>query len=243
MTCRIGYTQMRQATIIALILACSSVAANGAQASDSPTVVELFTSQGCSSCPPADAFLTELAQRKDVLPLAFHITYWDGLGWKDPYSFSAATRRQQDYAESLGTGEVYTPEMVVNGARGFVGSDRSAGLAEIARAEQGKQQHVALKLSRNGNGFSVSVGSGAGRARVILVGYDPEHRTPVGRGENAGRTLLESNIVRSLSEIGQWTGAIVELKTDVPTGERFAVLLQSEDGTILGAATLSSPDI
>jgi len=231
---------MRQTAFIALILACSPVVADGAPASDSPTVVELFTSQGYSSCRPADAFLTELAQqRKDVLPLAFHITYWDGLGWKDPYSFGAATRRQQGYAQSLGTGEVYTPEMVVNGTHGFVGSDRSAGLAEIARAEQGNQEHVALKLSRNGDGFSVSVGSGAGRARVVLVGYDPEHRTPVGRGENADRTLLESNIVRSLSEIGQWTGAMVELKTDVPAGERFAVLLQSVDGTILGAATVS----
>lgn len=235
---------MRRIALAALILTSSPLAAAAAPAADGPVVVELFTSQGCSSCPPADAFLTELAQQhKEVLPLAFHVTYWNGLGWKDPYSFDVATERQRQYAQSLGDRQIYTPEMVVNGERGFVGSDRAEGLAEIARAARGDQGHIPLKLVRNANGFSISIGTGAGNATVLLVGYDPEHRTPVGRGENGGRTLLESNIVRSLSDVGQWTGAAVDLQANVPAGERFAVLLQSDDGKILGAATLNAPDI
>src|SRR6201996_4439060 len=112
-----------------------SILATSAYAQEAPVVVELFTSQGCSSCPPADAFLTDLArQRRDILPLAFHVTYWDYLGWKDPYSLDAATARQRDYARHLGEDGVYTPQMVVDGAKGFVGSSRAEGLSAIASA-------------------------------------------------------------------------------------------------------------
>src|ERR1700761_4076788 len=112
-----------------------SILATSAYAQEAPVVVELFTSQGCSSCPPADAFLTDLArQRRDILPLAFHVTYWDYLGWKDLYSLDAATARQRDYARHLGEDGVYTPQMVVDGAKGFVGSSRAEGLSAIASA-------------------------------------------------------------------------------------------------------------
>jgi hypothetical protein len=235
---------MRRLALVVLTLAFGPLHATAAEAEAGPVVIELFTSEGCSSCPPADEFLTELAQgRKDVLPLAFHITYWDNLGWKDPFAFDGATRRQRDYAQSLGDGRVYTPEMVVNGAFGFVGSNRAEGLAAIARAARGDQQRVPLKLVRSGGGFSISVGAGEGNATVLLVGFDPEHHTPIGRGENGGRTLLESNIVRSLNEVGQWTGVPLELKAGAPNGERFAVLLQSEDGRILGATILGTENI
>ena len=218
--------------------------APAARAGDGPVVVELFTSEGCSSCPQADAFLTELAQdRTDVLPLAFHITYWDDLGWKDPYAFDAATRRQRHYAQSLADDRVYTPEMVVNGADSFVGSDRSAGLAAIAHALRDDRPRVPLRLNRSADGFAISVGAGAGEATILLVGFDPQHRTPIGRGENSGRTLLESNIVRSLNPVGDWKGAPLELETGMASGERFAVLLQSTDGRIIGAATLDDGKI
>src|SRR5471030_829141 len=116
-------------------LALAAVVATMVHAQESPVVVELFTSQGCSSCPPADAFLTDLAhQRRDVLPLAFHVTYWDSLGWKDPYSLDAATARQRDYARHLGDDGVYTQQMVVDGTTGFVGSNRSQGLSTISSA-------------------------------------------------------------------------------------------------------------
>jgi len=222
--------------IIALAFA-TAVATTG-HAQESPIVVELFTSQGCSSCPPADAFLTGLArQRRDVLPLAFHVTYWNSLGWKDPYSLDAATARQREYASHLGYDGVYTPQMVVDGTTGFVGSDRAQGLKVIAGAAP---KSVAVNLARDGQTLLIKVGAGAGQARVLLVGFDATHETPVGRGENGGRTLLESNIVRSLIQIGAWSGSAVELRQPPPAGEAFAVLLQTADGRIIGAARLAS---
>jgi hypothetical protein len=225
-----------RATTIGLIFATAlSVTA---QAQDSPVVVELFTSQGCSSCPPADAFLTDLAHtRADVLPLAFHVTYWDYLGWKDPYSLDAATARQHDYARQIGKDGVYTPQMVVDGTTGFVGSERSAGLAAISSAAR---KTVPITLARDGQNLLVAIGAGSGQARVLLVGFDRTHQTPIGRGENGGRTLTESNIVRSLTPIATWTGATLSLRQSPPIGESFAVLLQADDGRIIGAARLPS---
>jgi hypothetical protein len=226
-----------RAAIVGFALA--SLLTTTVQAQDAPpVVVELFTSQGCSSCPPADAFLTDLArQRRDVLALAFHVTYWDYLGWKDPYSLDAATARQRDYARHLGEDGVYTPQMVVDGAKGFVGSDRSEGLGAIDGAAA---KSVLVTLARDAGALVVTVGPGVGMAQVLLVGFDPSHDTPVGRGENSGRTLRETNIVRSLTPIGAWAGSAVTLHTTPQAGEGFAVLLQAEDGRIIGAARLQS---
>jgi hypothetical protein len=225
-----------RAAIFGLVLATTLTTTVHAQ--ESPVVVELFTSQGCSSCPPADAFLTDLArQRRDVLPLAFHVTYWDSLGWKDPYSLDAATARQRDYAHHLNDDGVYTPQMVVDGATGFVGSSRSQGMSAIAAAAH---KPVAVALARDGQTLAITVGTGTGRAQMLLVGFDPSHETHVGRGENGGRTLTETNIVRSLTPIGTWTGSAVALRQLPPAGEGFAVLLQAEDGRIIGAARLPS---
>jgi hypothetical protein len=225
-----------RATTIGLILATSL--AVSVHAADAPVVVELFTSQGCSSCPPADAFLTDLAQKRpEVLPLAFHVTYWDYLGWKDPYSLDAATARQRDYARQIGKDGIYTPQMVVDGAAGFVGSDRSEGLAAIASAAR---KTVLVTVARDGQSLLVTVGAGSGQARVLLVGFDRTHQTPIGRGENGGRTLTESNIVRSLTSIANWTGTTLSVHQSPPVGESFAVLLQANDGRIIGAARLTS---
>jgi hypothetical protein len=215
-----------------------TVLATSVQAQEAPIVVELFTSQGCSSCPPADAFLTDLArQRSDVLPLAFHVTYWDYLGWKDPYSLDAATARQREYARHLGEDGVYTPQMVVDGAKGFVGSSRAEGLSAIAGAAR---KRVPVSVARDAGSLLIMVGAGVGKAQVLLVGFDPTHETPVGRGENRGHTLLESNVVRSLAPIGAWSGSAVTLRQTPPAGNGFAVLLQADDGRILGAARLAS---
>jgi hypothetical protein len=220
--------------IIALVSAL--IVTTAARAQPAPVVVELFTSQGCSSCPPADAFLTDLArQRGDVLPLAFHVTYWDYLGWKDPYSLDAATARQREYARHLGEDGVYTPQMVVDGAKGFVGSSRSEGLSAIAAASP---KPVPIAIAHDGGSLLVTVGPGAGTAQVLVVGFDPSHETSVGRGENSGRTLRETNIVRSLTPIGAWNGSALTLHQPRPAGEAFAVLLQAEDGRIIGAARL-----
>jgi hypothetical protein len=225
-----------RATMIGL--AVSVALATTAQAQQAPVVVELFTSQGCSSCPPADAFLTDLAhQRGDVLPLAFHVTYWDSLGWKDPYSLDAATARQRQYARHLGDDGVYTPQMVVDGTTGFVGSSRLQGLSAISGAAP---KPVPVSLNRDGQNLLINVGAGSGQAAVLLIGFDPAHETQIGRGENSGRKLLESNIVRSLTPIATWTGSAVALHQAPPAGEGFAVLLQAEDGRIIGAAKLAS---
>jgi hypothetical protein len=208
-------------------------------ASARPVVVELFTSEGCSSCPPADAYLSELSKsREDVLPLAFHVTYWNNLGWKDPYSLEAATQRQAAYGSRFGDGS-YTPEMVVDGQKSFVGSDRSAGESAIQAAQASDKASVAVKGARTGDTLSIEVGAGAGSGQVLLVGYDREHTTAVGRGENSGRSLKEANIVRSIEPIGQWTGAALTLNPAVPSGEQAAVLIQAPDGSIIGAARIA----
>ena len=211
-----------------------------ASAAERPVVVELFTSEGCSSCPPAEMFLNELShQRRDVLPLAFHVTYWNSLGWKDPYSLESATLRQASYGARFGDGS-YTPEMVVNGRRDLVGSDRDKANAAI---EQARSDFTAasIEAKRVGDAISISVGRGSGTARVLLVGFDPQHRTSIGRGENAGRTLTESNIVRLIQSIGEWTGDETTFYAKVHAGLQEAVLLEAADGSVVGAARV--PDL
>jgi hypothetical protein len=222
------------------LLLFAAAVLTGAAQPPRPVVAELFTSQGCSSCPPADRLLHDLARsRPDVLPLAFHVTYWDGLGWRDPYSLPEATARQQGYARHAGEGSVYTPELVVEGGPGIVGSDPDAVAAALAAAQARLATAAQPTLTRAGGMLSLRVGPGSGTAQILLVGYDPEHRTAIGRGENGGRTLLEANIVRSFQQVGTWTGAPLALHVPVPAGEAFAVLLQAADGRILGAARMS----
>ena len=218
-----------------------AVAQRAPGAQGRPVVIELFTSQSCSSCPPADALLTELARTRhdDILPLTFHITYWNGLGWRDPFSFPAATDRQRAYATRPGEHGVYTPQMVVDGAQSFVGSDRGEAEAAIHRAEAGQVTAAPLRLGRQGEDLVIEAGAGAGQGTVLLVGFDPEHSTSVGGGENGGRRLLESNVVRSIQAVGQWRGEPLRLERPVPAGERFAVILQAPDGRVIGAARLS----
>jgi hypothetical protein len=221
--------------VAALVVALPAVAAP-----ERPVVLELFTSQGCSSCPPADAYLSELShQRTDVLPLAFHVTYWNNLGWKDPYSLDVATQRQSEYGARFGDGS-YTPEMVVDGKTGLVGSNRSAAEVAIQTAKQSGVTAAAVVAAQKGNAISITVGAGTGSARVLLIGYDSEHRTTVGRGENSGRTLIESNVVRSMEQIGEWNGAPLTLSVAMQAGEKAAVILEAPDGAIIGAARVSA---
>ena len=217
------------------LLACCTMAA---AAAERPVVVELFTSEGCSSCPPADAFLTDLAHsRRDVLPLAFHVTYWNSLGWRDPYSLDAATSRQSTYGARFGDGS-YTPEMVVDGTKGLVGSERGAAESAIASAESRARTAAPVTLSRRGGRIAIKLGAGSGSGRILLIGFDPEHRTAVGRGENSGRTLTESNIVRSIRTVGQWSGAPMTIEEEAPAGQDVAVLLEAPGGAIVGASRL-----
>ncbi|PWR19549.1 DUF1223 domain-containing protein [Zavarzinia aquatilis] len=217
-----------------MLAAAAPVAANAGK----PVVVELFTSQGCSSCPPADDYLRSLAAAgDDVLPLAFHVTYWNQLGWSDPYALEAGTQRQRLYASLLGQRQVYTPQMVIDGRWQAVGSDRAA-VGRLIRDAAAKTEAVAIEARREGADVGIRIGAApaAGRGLILLVGYDPEHRTAVGRGENGGRTLTEANIVRSLDIVGEWRGDSLELRAPLGEGARFAILLQAGDGRIIGAA-------
>jgi hypothetical protein len=211
-----------------------------ALAAERPVVVELFTSQGCSSCPPANAFLNELSkQPADVLALAFHVTYWDYLGWKDPFSLPVATDRQAQYGRRFGDGS-YTPEMVVDGGAGLVGSERGEINSAIAKARAKNITAAEVSLVAKDGKASIDIGAGKGVARVMLVGFDREHVTAIGRGENRGVTMAEANIVRSFRSVGQWNGAAVHIEEQLPAGEQVAVILEGSDGRIIGASRPSA---
>jgi len=204
-----------------------------------PVLVELFTSQACSSCPPADALVAELARtRPDLLPLTFHVTYWNSLGWQDPFSLQAATERQRRYVALAVSPQVYTPAMVVDGRQDVIGSDRPAAEASLAQAAAQAQTAAAVEIVRAGAALTISIGAGAGHGSVLLLGYDRAHETPVGSGENRGRTLYEANIVRSMTVAGTWAGQALELHAAMPAGEAVAVIVQAEDGRVLGADRL-----
>jgi hypothetical protein len=223
----------------ALILLLATLATPALAEQTRPVVVELFTSQGCSSCPPADALLTQLATRPDVLPLAFHVTYWNGLGWRDPYSLDAATARQRAYQRQLDADNIYTPQMIVDGQTDVVGSDRRAVERAIASARA--RMNVPLSLSADAGGVHVDIGEGQGSAALLLIGYDGTHQTAVGRGENAGRKLTESNIVRSFSVLAGWNGSAQHVQAAVPQGEHVVAILQDGNGHILATAQLARP--
>jgi hypothetical protein len=222
---------------LGLIAGLSPAVAN---ANDRPVVVELFTSQGCSSCPPANAYLNEMSKaRRDVLALAFHVTYWDRLGWKDPFSMESATDRQAVYGRRFGDGS-YTPEMVVDGAASAVGSDRGQVGSAIEKAKRSGQTAAAINVTKSGDQVSIEVGAGSGQGRILLIGFDHEHTTAIGRGENSGRTLTEANVVRSFRAVGQWSGAAVRLNERFPQGQDVAVVLEAPDGRIIGAGRLTA---
>ncbi|MCJ2008460.1 DUF1223 domain-containing protein [Methylobacterium sp. J-092] len=234
---------MRRTIPLALLAALlgapfSPSAVSPADAAGRPVVVELFTSQSCSSCPPAEALLGQIAREGGaVLPLAFHVTYWDHLDWRDTFALPAATRRQAAYAERLGGGS-YTPEAVIDGQVGLVGSDAGAVRAAVARAQAATAAEAPVALARRGDALVVTLGAGRGAGTVTLVGFDPSHATRVARGENAGRTLAQANIVRAVSEIGRWAGQAATLEVPLPAGADAAVIVQGADGRILGAARL-----
>ena len=224
---------------LAVAAACLGTASASAQTVRRPIVVELFTSQGCSSCPPADSLVAELARsRPDLLPLTFHVTYWNDLGWRDPFSFAAATERQRHYVWLDVSPNVYTPAMIVDGRFDAVGSDPAAVAAALSRAAADEQTATAVELALDGGQLTINLGPGAGRGTVLLVGYDRQHQTHVGRGENGGRILLEANIVRSMAVAGAWNGSATRLQAAMPAGELVAVIVTGDDGRILGAGRL-----
>jgi hypothetical protein len=236
-----------------------------AHAEPRPAVVELFTSEGCNSCPPAEAYIGELAGRSDVLALAFHVDYWDDLGWRDRFGLGQSVERQRSYARSLRLSSVYTPEVVIDGRGDYVGSNRVG----IAHALQERREGVPVTLSVGNGEAEVRLGPNVQGTRengpsgttpgenvqgakpsndkaaggdVVLVAYLRKAVTAIGRGENAGRTLDEYNIVRAVVPLGRWNGGAQEFHAKLASlpqdATDVAVLVQSPgQGPVVGAAT------
>jgi len=216
-------------------------------------VVELFTSQGCSSCPPADKLFGKYVDRTDLLALSYNVDYWDYLGWKDTLASPDNTERQRNYAQARGDGQVYTPQAVIDGRTHAVGSNQAQIDAALAKYSDGLPVH--LSLSSTGDAVTVNIDAADPAAKAAmphatlwLVMYDRSVTVPIGRGENSGRTITYNNVVRKLRPIAMWKGE--PMSVDLPKSEikqadvnRCAVLLQAETkdglpGPILGAATI-----
>jgi hypothetical protein len=241
---QLEYEMMHRTSGLILALAMAVFAAGGSHAAPpTPVLVELFTSEGCSDCPPADAFLDKLVQTQPVsgariIGLGQHVDYWDRLGWKDRFSSAALTNRQRQYQERFGTESIYTPQMVVDGRAEFVGSDAAAArraiersltsphgvvkidvsvagaeLAPPARADQGRPLHVSVTAT------DLPRISRGDRADIIVAVTEDHLRSDVKRGENKGRVLTHAAVVRYMAAIGQASeGASSSARADIALG-------------------------
>src|SRR4051812_26223899 len=208
---------MRRVLSIAVLLssaACQAAEPLAQRLGPTPVVVELFTSQGCSSCPPADQIVSELARdgslRGRVIPLTFHVDYWDRLGWRDPFSSAEWTRRQYVYVRALRSDSAYTPQVVVGGARQFIGSNRPAleeSLVTLSHRKLAGNVHVTT--TRQGAKATVHVNA-RGTGDLVLVVFDNSAPTPVRAGENGGRTIPNDATVRRLVRVGSLSGTVLD---------------------------------
>ena len=237
---RIILTALLLSVPLGTFAAALSFAADGGR----KIVVELFTSQGCSSCPPADAHLAELAKRDDVIALSFHVDYWNYIGWTDPYSSPEATARQRAYGRALGRRYVYTPQIVVDGRAEAVGSNRNAVENLIRMAAAAQKVPIDVTHGKDGAAhISVPAASGPARGELWIGFYDDGGATDVAAGENAGATIVNANVVRAFRRIGVWDGSAlthrVDLKALGASGrDGCVVVLQAADnGPVLGAAS------
>jgi hypothetical protein len=209
----------------------------GAEAADpaNPTVVELFQSQGCSSCPPANAVLNSIADRPDVLALSFAVDYWDRLGWKDRFAHPAYTARQWEYSRAGGRGNVSTPQMIVNGRGVLVGHRKDQVETFIKRFDRGG---AGPAVSVANGRVTVAAGRAAQPANVWLIRYDPRtHNVPIRAGENGGRTLPHKNIVTAVHLLGKWKGQAISFPAAAAAAPfRTAILVQDGPGGAILAA-------
>ena len=213
---------------------------------EGPWAVELFTSQGCSSCPPSDAYLGSLARRPDIVALSYHVDYWDYIGWKDPFASRDTTERQRAYARVLKQRYVYTPEMVVDGQGHDTGRDRGAIESLLAEAQRRSPKRATPDLARAvGGPLTIKLAPfplDGHPADVTLAIYDRRHSTPVASGENQGRMLENFNTVRHLEVLASWDGSAASWTVDasrLQPGQGAAVLVQRADhGPVIGCNKL-----
>ncbi|UOA26798.1 DUF1223 domain-containing protein [Pseudosulfitobacter sp. DSM 107133] len=228
-----------KSVLSALAAAMLCVATPGA--ADSPVVVELYTSQGCSSCPPADKIFAELAQRDDVIALALHVDYWDYIGWKDEFAVPAFAQRQRGYAAAAHRRSIYTPQMVVDGQTDIVGA-RPMELSQAIAEHAALPSPVTLDVARTGKTLHITGQNlGAQGPMVVqLVRYAPMRQTKITRGENAGLTLHYANVAHDWKILGTWDGRSDLAMTAQVSGDDPLVVLvqQGTDGPILAAGAL-----
>ena len=230
----------------AAILSLSPLLSGTGQAAESKPVVELFTSQGCSSCPPADEVLAMLARKGDVIALSMPVDYWDYLGWKDTFAKPAFTARQRAYGQGRGDREVYTPQAVINGRQHANGASRSEIDRAIASTVAGVD--VSVRLSRKAETVIVDIGEGKEREGGVILAMSVigQREVAIGRGENARRKVVYTNIVRDVVPLGTWSGAamsVVVPATMLAGSDSVVVMVQTgteaKPGPISGAAQLA----
>jgi hypothetical protein len=199
-------------------------------------VVELFTSQGCSSCPKADQAFSQLAADPTVIALSFHVDYWNYLGWKDTLSSPDNTERQYEYAASFGRSNVYTPQAVINGRLHMKGGELTGIEGRFKQLAEGRQGlDVPVRVEREDDCLEISVGSGTGAASVVVAYFARERKVRIDKGENAGKTITYRNVVQSVETIGMWEGKPLRLTLPLDVlkkdgRESAAILVQSDPG-------------
>ncbi len=239
------------AVIGSALTALSLANARAEPAKEPRAVIELFTSQGCSSCPPADALVVELSRNPELIALTLPVTYWDYLGWKDTLGKDSFAKRQKFYAKARGDGQIYTPQVVVNGAAHLVGSDKDEIEKAVRQiAPSAFDAHVALH--KDGDNLVIQVAAAGGEERkagIWLMPTTSRVTVPITRGENQGRTLSYANVVRGMIRVGDWTGKETRITvpmstTRMPEADGYVVVVQAENpgkygvmpGPVLGAA-------
>jgi len=229
--------------VAAVMLASLGTAVSAQDGADDPVVVELFTSQGCTACPPADALVGELSARGDVIALSLHVDYWDYIGWADTFAQPEFTERQYGYGHAEGSTVVYTPQIIIGGQDRVVGY-RPMNVADLVQAHRDTEYPVEISVTQTGESFRVEAQTRMPPPRpemvVQLVTYSPHQQVQIERGERAGSTSDHYNVVTSWQVVSEWDGnsafsATVEPAADVP---HVVIVQQTGHGPILGAAWL-----
>ena len=241
----------RRLVALPLALAASAILTSAIASAEPRAVIELFTSQGCSSCPPADKLAGDLARDPSLVVMSLPIDYWDYLGWKDTLATTGHTDRQLAYSKSRGDREVYTPQVVVNGVAHVLGSDKAAIDSAIAKTrKQPGMLSLPITLSVAGDQITITMPAAkdAMKGEIWLCPISKTVPVTIGRGENSGNTITYYNVVRRWVKLGDWTGAARTFKvplSDVTAagGDAFAVVVQAGSkeapGSMLGASVAS----
>jgi len=214
---------------------------SGSAQAENPVVIELFTSQGCSSCPPADELMHQLAERDDVIPLALHVDYWDYIGWKDAFANPDHSARQRRYAVVAGRRSIYTPQMIVNGRTSIVGA-RGMELADAIQSHYTEDSGVRVTATRSGDTVNISATNRGTQSDMVVhvLRYQAKRDVKILRGENAGRHIYYANVVEDMRVLTEWSGR-KDLDTDfsVTGSAPIVILVQKKDhGPILAAARI-----